>query len=526
MPGFPNMDDLIQRGTPPAPTQIGTSASGDAAFANLIPLLQSGALTPNATAPMPGPMALRSPQITQMPPGLPMSATPVRESGPPMPIRSGGSQIPWAEIARTFGPVIAATAMRGPRQTGFLQGLTHGQQIATQEQEKRRAAAEEKKAQASKFRLDIFDAAKQITDPQEWAQFVDLATDSALQMGFIQSPAEMKSFLTYPAHLEGTQKREAALKRLEGLMKSGYDLDELAEQNASVVLDGPKGQRTTYKVRELITIAGAMPEVNGKFVAPSKKPSEEVSLQRVEVSVNGKQQFANFNPKTGKFHDPDTGTAILGAVPYEKPVDPELVDMKKTLTQLQIDAARTRGQQAQASIGDLPKPIQAAVDGIARGFGTEPVVKTVQKAAEAVAFANGMDPNTTNPADDQALIYAFAKAMDPDSVVREGEYATVQKYSQSWADTYGFNVKRIFSNSPFLTPKTRADLKKTIQAKFAAMRGQYDNLRKSYAQRINKKTGRADGESFLTDYGGGFPDTAPPQGAPKRILYDANGDPK
>ena len=33
--------------------------------------------------------------------------------------------------------------------------------------------------------------------------------------------------------------------------------------------------------------------------------------------------------------------------------------------------------------------------------------------------------------DDQALIYTFAKVMDPNSVVRESEYQTVQDYSQS-----------------------------------------------------------------------------------------------
>jgi hypothetical protein len=29
------------------------------------------------------------------------------------------------------------------------------------------------------------------------------------------------------------------------------------------------------------------------------------------------------------------------------------------------------------------------------------------------------------------MVYAFAKIMDPESVVREGEYETVKKYSQS-----------------------------------------------------------------------------------------------
>lgn len=161
--------------------------------------------------------------------------------------------------------------------------------------------------------------------------------------------------------------------------------------------------------------------------------------------------------------------------------------------------------------GTLPPRLQTRVDSIAKGFDSQAIVKTTQKMAEAVSFASSLDPNTTNPADDQALIYAFAKAMDPDSVVREGEYATVQKYAQSWAQTFGFNAARVFSNTAFLTPQARANMKQTIQKKYQAGKAQYDNVRKSYVNKINKTTGHADGEDYLIDYAGGFPDGGPAQ---------------
>jgi hypothetical protein len=164
--------------------------------------------------------------------------------------------------------------------------------------------------------------------------------------------------------------------------------------------------------------------------------------------------------------------------------------------------------------GGLPPRTQTAVNSIARGWDSLPIVKTVQKQAEASDFAARLDPNTKNPADDQALIYAFAKAMDPDSVVREGEYATVQKYAQSWAESLGFNIARIFSNTTFLTPQARANMKATIRERYQTGLGQYQNVRKSYAGKINKLTGLADGEEYLTDYGGGFPagPASPPPG--------------
>ena len=100
--------------------------------------------------------------------------------------------------------------------------------------------------------------------------------------------------------------------------------------------------------------------------------------------------------------------------------------------------------------------------------------------------------------------------MDPDSVVREGEYATVQKYGQSWAEQFGFDVKRLFSNTAFLTPQARANMKATVRAKYAAALPQYQNVRKSYVDRINKRTGAKDGDQYLIDYGAAFPTTGMP----------------
>ena len=114
-------------------------------------------------------------------------------------------------------------------------------------------------------------------------------------------------------------------------------------------------------------------------------------------------------------------------VDESKPPDPTL----DAIRQLTLQNMRN------APVSALPPRVQTRVDAKARGFDALPIVKTTQKMAEAVAFADSLNANTTNPADDQALIYAFAKAMDPDSVVREGEYATVQKYAQSWAECSG-----------------------------------------------------------------------------------------
>lgn len=186
----------------------------------------------------------------------------------------------------------------------------------------------------------------------------------------------------------------------------------------------------------------------------------------------------------------------------DRPPDPSIAAMRG----LQMELAQQRLQQAQTT---MPAATVRRIDAKAKGFDTQQVVKETQLRADAATFAEGLDVNTKNPADDIALIYAFAKAMDPNSVVREGEYATVQKYAQSWADSFRFNAQRIFSNTAFLSPEARLNMKKTIRAKYLAGKGQYDAVRKSYADQINKITGGQDGDSYLIDYSAGFPKVQP-----------------
>src|SRR4029453_9988165 len=84
-------------------------------------------------------------------------------------------------------------------------------------------------------------------------------------------------------------------------------------------------------------------------------------------------------------------------------------------------ASARRNAQPAAASGPLPPRVETTVRGLASRFSAEPSVKRTVTMAEAVSFIKGLDVQTKNPADDQALIYAFAKAMDPESVVREGE---------------------------------------------------------------------------------------------------------
>jgi len=59
-------------------------------------------------------------------------------------------------------------------------------------------------------------------------------------------------------------------------------------------------------------------------------------------------------------------------------------------------------------------------------------------------------------ASDQALVVAFAKLLDPESVVREGEYATVMRNAQNWLDQLKMAFKKQMDDGvPFLSPNAR-----------------------------------------------------------------------
>lgn len=156
--------------------------------------------------------------------------------------------------------------------------------------------------------------------------------------------------------------------------------------------------------------------------------------------------------------------------------------------------------------GDSPlytgmKPITAtAVRSKVTKFGSEPMVTNFSTIQDGYNFAKSLDTKTINPADDQALIYSLAKALDPGSVVREGEYATAQKYAQSWVNAYGKAVTQALAGTGFLSETARENIKKTIEQKYNTTKKSYDNLYNQYSESINKITGSTNGEDFLIDY--------------------------
>ena len=157
-------------------------------------------------------------------------------------------------------------------------------------------------------------------------------------------------------------------------------------------------------------------------------------------------------------------------------------------------------------IGNLTNTQIDNISPVVNAFRNEAIVQNYNTIAEGYQFVKSLSDTTKNPADDQALIYALAKALDPGSVVREGEYATVQKYAQSLAQSYGKSVTQAINGSGFLSQEARSNIKATIQSRYNTAAQNYNNIYNETARRVELVGGLPEGAGtqFLNNYAGGY----------------------
>lgn len=147
----------------------------------------------------------------------------------------------------------------------------------------------------------------------------------------------------------------------------------------------------------------------------------------------------------------------------------------------------TKAQDANAPIkgwlaGLTASQINATVNQIAGSLDNEPVVKEFNTMNAYISSYKNLGTSAT---DDQARIYTFAKVMDPAGSVKEGEYKTVQEYSQALLNRYGIGLKRVFTASGTLSPEARIAMGKTLETRFSSQRAVYDQVSNEYQRQIN-----------------------------------------
>ena len=253
-------------------------------------------------------------------------------------------------------------------------------------------------------------------------------------------------------------------------------------------------------------------------VSKAIKAREDAAYQK-ELSLRAASQAGSQNKEVvmDEFGEPiyqfdprdPVGTIkyFPGKGPQDVPANAPTPEEKAAGMSL-VDRGQPQGQQVQ-SFRRLPPKLVTPVQSIANSFDNEQIVKNYNTATEGYNTVSTIGADTKSPADDIAFIYAFAKIMDPNSVVREGEYATIQKYAQQWSKSFGFKAQRIFSNTSFLSDDAKKKMLQALNPKIRSIQTQYNNAYSEYGRRINNLTGRDDGTSYLTDYSKAFGQVEP-----------------
>jgi len=184
-------------------------------------------------------------------------------------------------------------------------------------------------------------------------------------------------------------------------------------------------------------------------------------------------------------------------------------DAKDARDEISTDLAiESNARGARGEDREIDKTAFSQKDALGTRYNNEPAVKSyrvaVQQLSQALRTGDG-------PQSDLALTYAFAKAMDPDSVVRESEQGMVTN-SQPWFQSAVENAKKQFGmdGAGAYTPEARKAIRAQIASSVAERNRLYRSRRDYYSELARRNSfdpfevvGDHDGKPYLdvfTDY--------------------------
>ncbi len=347
--------------------------------------------------------------------------------------------------------------------------------------------------------------------------------------GFYKSP-NWRTYAVFPSMGSGMQAMMSDLKTKIAWGSSWVRPTTTLAEFASGWVSWPNAQQNTNAVNAYVKVTGYNQNTRIADIPLDKLAKAIVQHEWVDISKNANIWIASqYNPQNdpnlvevldNKFFDKTTGKSISGEeaqTMYGKPtvqwkkeytetqknlmygMDAKNISSvdQKILTQNGLKAEDVYNYKAKLKEGKwsqwLDDTEYKRVNQIIDDLDADQVTKTFKKTQEAFDFASRASIGD-NATDNQALIYAFAKAMDPDSVVREGEYATVQKYSQTWKEKFSMDVNRAMNGQEFISEDAKKNIVNAIKSKYGASKGEYESLRNTKIKKINDISGRNIGE--------------------------------
>lgn len=160
----------------------------------------------------------------------------------------------------------------------------------------------------------------------------------------------------------------------------------------------------------------------------------------------------------------------------------------------------------------------ARIDRIVNSFNAHPLVKEYNEVQAQHGIIQQVVSGSWSGPGDMAAVFAFMKALDPNSVVRETEYANAAKSGNiftGWAARFNGALN---PNGGFLSERVKQDFLRTITGRLSIKTSQYQNLRRQLVARVDRiKAGAPEtGDEALIDYASGVEAPAEAQPPPGR----------
>jgi hypothetical protein len=202
-------------------------------------------------------------------------------------------------------------------------------------------------------------------------------------------------------------------------------------------------------------------------------------LPKIEVrDIGGQTITQSADPLTGR-------TAITGAVQNTQSPDAILQAQTSEANNRRSVGAQMANAAATREIANATRDaarIQSqfkSEQGLREEFAGLPEVKRYKAAYPSYA-AIVKAAQTNNPQADINLVYGLAKLYDPDSVVREGEYATIAN-SQAIPEWLKGTAQRLAGGGR-LTAETKRQVLEQAQGRILTFQDEYDKARGAYEQ--------------------------------------------
>lgn len=161
--------------------------------------------------------------------------------------------------------------------------------------------------------------------------------------------------------------------------------------------------------------------------------------------------------------------------------------------------------QWKSTANPLSDSVQKRVDSYSDDYSKNANVVSAFKFAPLLRQYDKVKVSDLSSSQRQGIISDYAKALDPDSVVREWEYATVAKYSSSWGEKTLSEINQFLSWNGTLSDASAQKVIDAIKSRGKNYVEQEKNIRNQYIEKINRATGYKDWDTQLV-----YPDYSTP----------------